>query len=146
MGHAKQSPHTQHAGPEPGSVLPADRIPARELSADDLVRELATLHRTRHDTFRHGSDQALAHHSQRMRELEDEYLRRFPQREVDPDRLTAGARIRAERAQLRTGSEQPWDPEDLAIAEGRDPTPENIAWARRRLAEEGPAAIDRTVP
>lgn len=144
MEPTENSPGTRHAGPEPGSVLPADRVPAGELPNDDLLRELATVHRTRHATLRHGSDQALAHHDQRMRELEQEYLRRFPEREVDPDRLTAGARARA--ARRRTGAEQPWDPEDLAIAEGRDPTPENVAWARRKLAEEGPAAINRTVP
>jgi len=48
--------------------------------------------------------------------------------------------------QPRTGAEQPWDAEDLAEAEGRDPTPENIARARRELDEDGSAAIDRTVP
>lgn len=46
----------------------------------------------------------------------------------------------------RTGAEQPWDPEDLAEAEGRDPTPANVERAREELAEDGPAAIDRTVP
>jgi hypothetical protein len=46
----------------------------------------------------------------------------------------------------RTGADQPWDPEDLAVAEGRDPTPENVERARRELDEEGPAAIERTVP
>ena len=29
------------------------------LSDDDLLRELASLHDTRHDTLRHGSDSAL---------------------------------------------------------------------------------------
>ena len=53
---------------------------------------------------------------------------------------------RATEAPLRTGAEQPWDPEDFAVAAGRDPTPENVAWARRRLEEEGPAAIEKTVP
>ncbi len=57
------------------------------LSTDDLLRELASLHDTRHDTLRHGSDSALEHHNRRMAELESEYLRRFPQREVDPARL-----------------------------------------------------------
>ena len=47
---------------------------------------------------------------------------------------------------IRTGAEQAWDPEDLAVAEGRDPTPENVERARKELAEEGPAAIERTVP
>lgn len=49
-------------------------------------------------------------------------------------------------ARFRTGAEQPWDPEDLAVAEGRDPTPENIERARRELEKYGPAAIERTVP
>ncbi|GIF77707.1 hypothetical protein [Asanoa siamensis] len=48
--------------------------------------------------------------------------------------------------QPRTGAEQPWDPEDLAEAEGKDPTPENVARAKAELDEDGPAAIDRTVP
>src|SRR5262245_47223192 len=47
---------------------------------------------------------------------------------------------------FRTGAEQPWDPEDLAVAEGRDPTPENIERARRELEKYGAAAIERTVP
>ena len=47
---------------------------------------------------------------------------------------------------IRTGAEQPWDPEDLAVAEGRDPTPENIERARRKLEREGKAAIEKTVP
>lgn len=47
---------------------------------------------------------------------------------------------------VRTGADQPWDPEDLAVAEGRDPTPENIERARRELERDGPAAIERTVP
>ena len=47
---------------------------------------------------------------------------------------------------IRTGAEQPWDPEDLAVAEGRDPTPRNVERARRELEELGAAAIERTVP
>lgn len=60
------------------------------------------------------------------------------------DRANRARELREE--QPRTGAEQPWDPEDLVIAEGKDPTPENIEEARRRLAEEGPAAIEKTVP
>jgi hypothetical protein len=47
---------------------------------------------------------------------------------------------------FRTGADQPWDPEDLAVAKGQDPTPKNIERARRELAEWGAAAIERTVP
>jgi hypothetical protein len=51
-----------------------------------------------------------------------------------------------EEPRLRTGAEQPWEPVDLAVAQGRDPTPENIERARRELERDGPAAIERTVP
>jgi hypothetical protein len=67
-------------------------IPPGELQEDELRRELEQVHRTRHDTFRHGSDSALDTHNRRMAELEGEYLRRFPEREVDPERLREGAR------------------------------------------------------
>jgi hypothetical protein len=48
--------------------------------------------------------------------------------------------------EIRTGAEQPWDPEDLAAAEGKDPTPENVEKARAELDRDGAAAIERTVP
>jgi hypothetical protein len=128
--------------------MPEAGVPANELDDDDLLRELAEVHRTRHDALRHGSDHALATHDHRMAELEGEYLRRFPQREVDPQRLREGARGRRVMPQdeIRTGADQPWEPRDFAIASGRDPTPENIEWARRVLEQEGPSAIERIVP
>ena len=58
-----------------------------QLPDEDLFRELASLHDTRHDTLRHGSDDALDNHNRRLVELEGEYLRRYPQREIDPARL-----------------------------------------------------------
>jgi hypothetical protein len=69
-------------------------VDAGALSDDDLLRELESLHRTRHETLRHGSEQALRRHTERTDELEAEYLRRFPDREVDPGRERAGARQR----------------------------------------------------
>jgi hypothetical protein len=65
-----------------------------DLSEDDLFRELRRLHETRTETLFHGSDGALDAHTSRMRELEGEYLRRFPRRHVDPERLRSGARER----------------------------------------------------
>ena len=65
---------------------------AAELGDDDLRRELAHLHETRHETFLHGSDSALTAHTHRMEALEQEYLRRNPRREVDSDRLRSGRR------------------------------------------------------
>jgi hypothetical protein len=69
------------------AVRPCDGLEPRALTDEELLRELASVHRTRHDTFRHGSDSALAHHDRRTAELEREYIRRFPEREVDPRRV-----------------------------------------------------------
>jgi len=67
-------------------------IPGSELSEQVLLRELAHLHSTRHDTFLHGAPDALREHTARTFELEQEYLRRHPEREVDPRRTREGAR------------------------------------------------------
>ncbi|MCC9309875.1 hypothetical protein LN042_22855 [Kitasatospora sp. RB6PN24] len=47
---------------------------------------------------------------------------------------------------LHTGAEHPVDPVDLVMASGQDPTPELIEKARRKLEEEGPAAVERLLP
>lgn len=77
------------------SAVPGRGVPAPELADEDLFRELEQLHQTRMHTLRHGSDDALENSTRRINELEQDYLRRFPQREVDPDRLRSGARERS---------------------------------------------------
>ena len=67
---------------------------AADLSTDDLLREMEHIHTTREETVRHGSEHSLAAHTLRQAELEEEYLRRFPEREVDRQRLREGARER----------------------------------------------------
>ncbi|GAA2810995.1 DUF6158 family protein [Saccharopolyspora taberi] len=67
-------------------------IPGSELPEPDLLRELRHLHETRHDTFLHGSPDSLREHTARTFELEHEYLRRHPDRDVDPRRTREGAR------------------------------------------------------
>jgi hypothetical protein len=62
-------------------------IAAAELSDDDLLRQLEQLHRTRHETFLHAPTQALRHHSERTTDLEREYLRRHPERDIDQSRM-----------------------------------------------------------
>jgi hypothetical protein len=75
--------------------LEADRgVDPGELTDEDLMRELGHLYETRMDALRHAADQALDEHTHRMRLLEEEYLRRHPDREVDPERLREGARAR----------------------------------------------------
>ncbi|TLS42376.1 hypothetical protein FE633_31340 [Streptomyces montanus] len=64
------------------------------LDDQHLLQELESVHRTRHDTFLHGSRDALDVHSRRTAELEEEYLRRNPERSVTADRTRAGARAR----------------------------------------------------
>jgi hypothetical protein len=76
---------------EPDDV---EGVPSSELSDEDLFREMGALHRTRSETLRHGSAQAFERHTERMAELEAEYLIRYPEREVDPERERSGARQR----------------------------------------------------
>lgn len=101
MSRLETLPEGEYAQDEVGVAIaqldpdthPSDEgegIPAETLSDEDLRRELANIHRTRHDTFLHGSASALVHHTERSDELEAEYLRRFPKREVDPQRLRPG--------------------------------------------------------
>ena len=67
-------------------------VPGEQLSDEDLERELKHLHETRHDTFLHGSEDALAFHTLRTGELEQEYLRRNPDRVIDARRTRHGSR------------------------------------------------------
>lgn len=69
--------------------------PAR-LTDQQLIRELETIHRTRHDTLLHGSAAALAMHNTRMAQLEGEYLAGTPSA---PSRSAAPARARASAAE-----------------------------------------------
>jgi hypothetical protein len=69
-------------------------VDPRRLDDQQLMRELETIHRTRHDTLLHGSNDALRAHNDRMAALEGEYLRRNPRRLVAPGRTREGARER----------------------------------------------------
>jgi hypothetical protein len=57
-------------------------VPAIDLTDEDLVAELASLHRKRHEALRFAGDSPLSTHLRRTAELEQEYLRRRPGREV----------------------------------------------------------------
>ena len=67
-------------------------VPAEQLSDEALERELKHLHETRHDTFLHGSEDALQFHTSRTTELEEDYLRRNPDRVIDARRTRHGSR------------------------------------------------------
>jgi hypothetical protein len=71
-----------------------DGVDPVRLDDQQLMKELETIHRTRHDTLLHGSNDALRAHNERMAQLEGEYLRRHPRRPVAQGRTRAGARER----------------------------------------------------
>jgi hypothetical protein len=70
-------------------------VEPNRLDDQQLMKELENIHRTRHDTLLHGSDDALRAHNDRMAQLEGEYLRRHPRRPVAAGRTRAGARERS---------------------------------------------------
>ncbi|MEV7777468.1 DUF6158 family protein [Kitasatospora sp. NPDC088351] len=85
------APHPRPAG-----------ISAHALGNDTLLHELEQLHRTRHETFLYGSEEALNRHTLRTGELEAEFLRRFPNRQVTAARTRAGARAREAAARVES--------------------------------------------
>lgn len=64
------------------------------LDDQQLMKELETIHRTRHDTLLYASNDALRAHNVRMAQLEGEYLRRHPRRPIVAGRTREGARDR----------------------------------------------------
>ncbi len=58
----------------------AQGVPARKLTDAELERQGVQAHATRHWVFLHGTAEQFRTHTQRMLELEQEYLRRHPQR------------------------------------------------------------------
>jgi len=69
-------------------------VPAAKLGDRDLERELRNLWRTREETILHGSSHAIRAHTDRMLELEHEYVARFPREtQPAPSRTRRGARM-----------------------------------------------------
>ena len=73
-------------------------LPASELSDTELWRQGSRAHATRSWVFLHGTRSQYRHHTERMLELEQEYLRRHPQRTWqgtadDETPVTVGDRI-----------------------------------------------------
>lgn len=68
--------------PPGGSDLPAagHGVPASELSDEDLEHQGTQTHLTRNWVFLHGTAEQYRTHTERMLELEQEYIRRHPKR------------------------------------------------------------------
>ena len=75
-------------------------VPARELSDAELERQGTHAHATRNWVFLHGTAEQFHRHTERMLELEQEYLRRHPKRTWQgvadgPGQVDEATRLRA---------------------------------------------------
>lgn len=73
--------------------------PARELSDEELEQQGTHAHATRNWVFLHGTAEQYQRHTDRMLELEQEYLRRHPKRTwqgagADPQQVDEATRLR----------------------------------------------------
>lgn len=64
----------------PGSPEGPQSVPPRELSDEELERQGTYAHATRTWVLLHGTAKQFRHHTERMLELEQEYIRRHPKR------------------------------------------------------------------
>ena len=67
-------------------------VPARELSDEELERQGVQAHATRHWVFLHGTAEQFRTHTERMLELEQEYLRRHARAHRGRPGVAAGPR------------------------------------------------------
>ncbi|CAL9363076.1 MULTISPECIES: hypothetical protein [Streptomyces] len=63
-----------------------------------------------------------------------------------PEESRASDDVRTPDALLHSAPAGNVSAEDLVMAAGRDVTPKNLAWARRKLESEGSAAIEKLLP
>lgn len=103
-------------------------IPARELSDAELERQGAQAHLTRNRVFLHGTAEQFRYHTERMLELEQEYLRRHPKRtwqgsaaetDAEPVDLTEANRL----AQIRTLFKSFVDQMTVLLSDDEQPAP-----------------------
>lgn len=115
--------------------------PARELTDEELEQQGTHAHATRNWVFLHGTAEQYQRHTERMIELEQEYLRRHPKRTWqgagdDPQQVDEATRLRLA---LRSLQRQI----DAILAEGLDERPEDEAAPERlqqlldRIARNG---------
>ncbi len=115
--------------------------PARELPDAELEQQGEHAHATRNWVFLHGTAEQFSRHTERMLELEQEYLRRHPKRTwqgtgADPQVVDEATRLRLA---LRSVQRQI----DAILAEGIDERPEDeadpgrVEELLRRVADNG---------
>jgi Family of unknown function (DUF6158) len=114
-------------------------IPARELSDEELERQGVHAHAMRHWVFLHGTAEQFRTHTERMLELEQEYLRRHPQRTWQGTDGEAGAPSRDDRIRdlVQTFSRA------VTAVLDEEPTSATATAEDRRDPEEATAALLR---
>jgi hypothetical protein len=112
-------------------------IPARELSDEELERQGVHAHAMRHWVFLHGTAEQFRTHTERMLELEQEYLRRHPQRTGQGSGDAPGAPSRDERIRDLV---QTFSRAITALLE-EEPAPTSGAGTQRRDPEEAQTAL-----
>ena len=112
-------------------------VPARELSDEELERQGVHAHAMRHWVFLHGTAEQFRTHTERMLELEQEYLRRHPQRTWQGSGDAPGAPSRDERIRDLV---QTFTRAVTALLE-EEPTPSTHPGTPRRDPEEAQAAL-----
>jgi hypothetical protein len=120
-------------------------VPARELSDEELERQGVHAHAMRHWVFLHGTAEQFRTHTERMLELEQEYLRRHPQRTWQGSDGGAGALSRDDRIRdlVQTFSRAVTtlldeEPSGGATAHDDRPDPEEATAALLRRFAEAP--------
>jgi hypothetical protein len=115
--------------------------PAHELSDAELEEQGTHAHATRNWVFLHGTAEQYSRHTERMLELEQEYLRRHPKRTWqgtgdDPQVVDEATRLRLALRGLQRQI-------DALLADGLDAQqegradPERVARLVRRVADNG---------
>jgi hypothetical protein len=112
-------------------------IPARELSDEELERQGVHAHAMRHWVFLHGTAEQFRTHTERMLELEQEYLRRHPQRTWQGSGDAPGAPSRDERIRDLV---QTFSRAITALLE-EEPSPSTSAGTQRRDTVAAQAAL-----
>lgn len=114
---------------------------ASDLSDGELEQQVNYAHATRNWVFHHGTSDQFRHHTERMLELEQEYLRRHPQRTWQgtadtPNEVDEATRLRlAVRALTRQLDALLADPSDSPEPGAADPTA--VRQLLARVAQEG---------